>query len=298
MFCEASALYLLPTLSLDPVGEQVQANTHVLQSLESAVRGIEQKIASLVSLSSSVSVNTASNGVSGATCNPTQQSVPSYANVASTSLPRPTYTNHPSRIDVRISRECNVILFGLPENNSIVETKSEIDEVFEFLVGKAFPIKDLFRLGKPTQSLRPRPLLIKLSTIWDRKLLLSRKRNLREYKIARLFLREDVPPDHRLRQKRSTSAKLDAEKSSTSLLQFRSTLLFLVLLIVLPHLLSLTPQLPQLPLLIQWYCLKMILIMANLRCCTFNCRGWNSGYLSIKNFIDPLIFASYKSTGC
>ena len=215
MFCEASALYLLPTLSLDAVGEQVQANTHVLQSLESAVRGIEQKIASLVSLSSSVSVNTASNGVSGGTGNPTQQSVPSYANVASTSLPRPTYTNHPSRIDVRISRECNVILFGLPENNSIVEKKSKIDEVFEFLVGKSVPIKDLFRLGKPTQSLRPRPLLIKLSTIWDRKLLLSWKRNLREYKIARLFLREDVPPDHRLRQKRSTSAKLDAEKSST-----------------------------------------------------------------------------------
>ena len=176
------------------------------------MRGIEQKIASLVSLSSSVSVNTASNGVSGGTGNPTQQSVPSYANVASTSLPRPTYTNHPSRIDVRISRECNVILFGLPENNSIVETKSE---VFEFFVGKAVPIKDLFRPGKPAQSLRPRPLLIKLSTIWDSKLLLSRKRNLREYKIARLFLREDVPPDHRLRQKRSTSAKLDAEKSST-----------------------------------------------------------------------------------
>ena len=84
MFCEASALYLLPTLSLDPVGKQVQANTHVLQSLESAMRGIEQKIASLVSLSSSVSVNTASNGVSGGTGNPTQQSVPSYA---STSLP-------------------------------------------------------------------------------------------------------------------------------------------------------------------------------------------------------------------
>ena len=34
-----------------------------------------------------------------------------------------------------------MILFGLPENNSIVETKSEIDEVFEFLVGnkRSFP---------------------------------------------------------------------------------------------------------------------------------------------------------------
>ena len=28
--------------------------------------------------------------------------------------------------------------------------------------------------------------------------------------------------------------------------------------------------------------------MAPLRCCTFNCRGWNSGFLTLSNFIDSL----------
>ena len=44
-------------------------------------------------------------------------------------------------------------------------------------------------------------MLVKLSVIWDKKLLLSRKRNLRDFKMKRLFLREDVPPDHKLRQR-------------------------------------------------------------------------------------------------
>ena len=175
---------------------------------------------------------------------------------AFTSLPRPTYTNHPSRIDVRISRECNVILFGLPENNSIVETKSEIDEVFEFLVGKSVPIKDLFRLGKPTQSLRPCPLLIKLSAncfCLGRETCVNTR--LLDCSYVRMYRRIiDCA------RKGQLVLSLTWKNLQLSPLQFRSTLLFLVLLIVLPHLLSLTPQLPQLPLLIQWYCLKMILI--------------------------------------
>ena len=28
--------------------------------------------------------------------------------------------------------------------------------------------------------------------------------------------------------------------------------------------------------------------MASLRCCTFNCRGWNTGYLTLKTLIDSL----------
>ena len=28
--------------------------------------------------------------------------------------------------------------------------------------------------------------------------------------------------------------------------------------------------------------------MASLRCCTFNCRGWNTGYLTLKPLIDSL----------
>ena len=28
--------------------------------------------------------------------------------------------------------------------------------------------------------------------------------------------------------------------------------------------------------------------MANLHCCSFNCRGWNSGYLTLSNLIESL----------
>jgi len=60
----------------------------------------------------------------------------------------------------------------VPEQKSIIETKAIVDEVFEFLAGKSVLIKDIFRLGKYSSSSRPRPLLIKLSAIWDQKLFL------------------------------------------------------------------------------------------------------------------------------
>ena len=82
--------------------------------------------------------------------------------------------------------------------------------MLEFLSGKPIQIRDIFRLGKytekPSTSFYSRPVLIKLCTAWDRKLVLLRKSNLRHFRIKRLFLREDVSPDHRLRQ-RSSSQK-------------------------------------------------------------------------------------------
>ena len=98
-----------------------------------------------------------------------------------------------------------MLSFGVPENQSIVEVKRVVDEVFEFLSGKQIEIKDMFRLGRlqppSSSSPRPRPLLIKLCTVWDRKLILFRKTNLRDFHIKRLFLREDVAPDHKFRKK-------------------------------------------------------------------------------------------------
>ena len=46
------------------------------------------------------------------------------------------------------SREANVILFGLPETKSIVESKIIVDEIFEFLAGKKtfFDWENLHRL--------------------------------------------------------------------------------------------------------------------------------------------------------
>ena len=53
--------------------------------------------------------------------------------------------------------------------------------------------------------------MIKLTTPWDRRLILLQKSNLQKFKIARLFLREDVPPDHKFRLK---YAKKDSPSTS------------------------------------------------------------------------------------
>ena len=71
-------------------------------------------------------------------------------------------TKSPSVID---SRACNLVLFGLSDNDSILKLKSEIDEVLEFLAGKQVTVNDVFRLCKFSASSNcPRPVLIKLAT--------------------------------------------------------------------------------------------------------------------------------------
>ena len=101
-----------------------------------------------------------------------------------------------------------MILFGLAETQSIVEVKSTVDELLEYLSEKQVEIKDM--LGRYKQSAtRPHPLLIKLSTGWDGKLILLRKRDLRNFRIKRLLLPEDVAPGHKLRQRQSAPPPQD-----------------------------------------------------------------------------------------
>ena len=186
IYCEANDLLLMPPLSLDPTAEQVQQNTKVLQNLVSKVESLEKMLST--------------------SCTPPQESASlSYAKAASaqpahvTPLPptraRPANNSKPSA--------CYLVVFGLPESGSILELKSDVDELLEYLTGKSVNINDVFRLGKysASSSKRPRPILIKLATAWDRKIILIQKRKLRDYKTPRLFLREDVPLDHRFRQK-------------------------------------------------------------------------------------------------
>ena len=64
------------------------------------------------------------------------------------------------------------ILFGHPEQESILNAKGDVDELLEFLGGKPVLIKNMFRLGKNPRphdpaSAYPCPVMIKLSTAWD-----------------------------------------------------------------------------------------------------------------------------------
>ena len=140
-------------------------------------------------------------------CPPTQASSASYSYAQAASAQpassAPARTGPANDSLLPDSRTCNLVLFGLPETDSILELKSEVDELLKYLSGKSVSVNDVFRLGKysASSSKRPRPLLIKLAMIWDRKIFLLQTRKLRNYKTPHLFLRENVSLDHRLRQK-------------------------------------------------------------------------------------------------
>lgn len=156
------------------IGEQVWSNTQTLHTLSAAVSGVEDKLGNLMD---QMKVLFDSNKTTETTTVGSAQTATSYANVVSSHTP----VNIASSVQPKLpawddSRAPNVILFGLPEGKSIFKSKAVVDEVFEFLAGQQVLIKDIFRLGKFNQSSRPHPLLVKLSGIWDKKLLLSHKR--------------------------------------------------------------------------------------------------------------------------
>ncbi len=106
-------------------------------------------------------------------------------------------------------RRSNIILFGLPEKASLPETKSLVDEVFSFVVGREVNWRDAFRLGRRRipdndqlgDNSDPPPLrllLVKLVSERDKRLLLSAKHKLKNFTAARVFLREDTSPEVRL----------------------------------------------------------------------------------------------------
>ena len=110
-------------------------------------------------LTKSLSTSMCSNPVGGNIPHPTF-----YAQAASTpsNNVQPQPFKQLSQQSYDRSRESNVILFGVPEGRSIIDSKAVVDE---FLAGRPVAINDIFHLGKRSQSSHPHPLLVKLSAL-------------------------------------------------------------------------------------------------------------------------------------
>jgi small nuclear ribonucleoprotein (snRNP)-like protein len=90
-----------------------------------------------------------------------------------------------------VDRSMNIVLFGVDENKDANIWRKKADDVFQSLVGHTVDIVDLFRLGRYSdKENRPRPILIKLRSVWDCRVLLSSSRKL---KGTRMFLARDEP---------------------------------------------------------------------------------------------------------
>ena len=141
IYCEALDLLRIPSLNLEPILEKIESNTHSLHNLVSKIERLETYFSSCL--------ETAGSNV---------KQLNTYADVTSSFIPLPpvsalSSSNSYSRVVPKCTlsfehRECNFILFGLPDHGSLVETKASVDEILEFLVGRSIQVKDLFRHGK------------------------------------------------------------------------------------------------------------------------------------------------------
>ena len=134
-----------------------------------------------------------------------------------------------------LERRSNLILFGVSENMDL----AIVSDVLKAAAGTSIPIKDMFRLGKKPQrshssglqsgdlatadeplssgcsspagrSVHPRPILVKLSCPWDRRVILAGKMKLSAIEGMRhYFLQPDLPPEERQKRRAEYLARKD-----------------------------------------------------------------------------------------
>jgi len=214
IYCEAAELVKLPPVVTDPISMLVSSNAACLNELDGKISQLQVDIQNLSSiLESSASLDSlppssyASAVKSTVNCNP-----------SSGSSSPVTGARKPSRAD----RADNLVIFGLPEGGSLSDLKNSVDELFTFLVGKSIPLRDLLRVGrrqKPVDSpisTRPRPVLVKLTSSWDRRLVMSIVRKIKDYAIKGIFIREDLTPEERQKRRERLLSRRNTVTTATS----------------------------------------------------------------------------------
>jgi hypothetical protein len=111
----------------------------------------------------------------------------------------------PQRSHVEADCAMNVVFYGVPEERDSSKWRAKVDTVVQFLAGRPVEIADMLRIGGRYQTGRIRPVLLKLRSVWDRRILLSARLKLKDYRIAenndaRVYIHPDEPLDVRRKQ--------------------------------------------------------------------------------------------------
>ena len=82
--------------------------------------------------------------------------------------------------DANIDRSLNLMLFGVPEEKDAAVWRRKADQVLQFITGMPVDVMDMFRVGRFAQN-KMRPIMVKLRTIWDKRIILSRSSMLKNF---------------------------------------------------------------------------------------------------------------------
>ncbi len=219
IFCEANDLLELPPLAIVPVSEQLRGNCKAINKVDAYILELKEQIKST---RASLSRDLASVKVQINKLKRVLATLPhSELGTGTSHQPSKRCFSRSLFDPVLLS---NLILFGLDETSTLSDTKATVDEILTFLAGRPVGVDYLVRLGNsdkhPRPDLpaqRPHPVLIKVSTVWDRRLILASKWKLKEFCVSLHYIREDLSPKDRQERARSYKGGNPSDSLSSGL---------------------------------------------------------------------------------
>lgn len=125
-----------------------------------------------------------------------------------TRSPQPGASANPEHAD----RAMNIVVFGVPEDKISSIWHAKLSAALQHVAGRPVDLADAFRIGKfDANQPRPRPIIVKLQCVWDRRLILSNTRKLAD---ASEFRRIGIVPDEPLEIRRKQTLKRLSVKST------------------------------------------------------------------------------------
>ena len=191
IFCEATDLVTLPPIVVENCTAIVQQNSASLDNITSKLDSLSHEVSAL-----RTKLGNASN-------TPLLHPPPQVSSPSNTNKQPYRAFNSVQDQPSGLHRQENLIVFGIKEQ-SMTDTMESVKNMLQFVVGRPTPVKDLFRIGrykKPEDELslssRPRPIILKLASPWDRCLVLSNRFSLKNYDVSGVYIREDLSPNER-----------------------------------------------------------------------------------------------------
>lgn len=131
-------------------------------------------------------------------------------------------TTHPGRYTHDTDRSMNLVLFGVAEDRDATAWRRKVDQVLSFVAGSAVDVCDMFRIGRFAEG-KVRPVLVKLRTTWDKRIILSNCGRLKNFG-ERVFISADESIEER-RKRMLARIKSRAEQQGKSVLVIDGVLL-------------------------------------------------------------------------
>jgi hypothetical protein len=94
----------------------------------------------------------------------------------------------PVRSLTEADNSMNIVINGVPEHRDPESWRGQVDDILQFLMGRHVDVADLFRVGGRYCEGRTRPIIVKLRSIWDHRLILGCRYKLKDYQSNRIFI--------------------------------------------------------------------------------------------------------------